>query len=150
MCEAHFSPNFIIINSSRKLLKRNSFPQLLLPLPNKFVNKGIQTIIETADANVQSDYNLRTNAQVQTPLYLLNDITQERKLLSIIQRCRKRLKITNNTLSEVDTFLMLCDKFLNPDLACVVKQQIKIKTQGHGNRYNLDYNTFCLETKDNF
>ncbi|KAI8425636.1 hypothetical protein MSG28_011450 [Choristoneura fumiferana] len=131
VCEAHFSPDCIIMNSSRKLLKRNSIPRLLLPLPNNN-SKGIQAVIETADAYVQCDYDLQfqMDAQVQTPLHLSNDTPRKRKLLSEIQRCRKRLKITNNTQSEANTFFKLCDKFLTPTFARVVKQQSKIKTEG--------------------
>lgn len=146
VCEAHFCPNSIILRSNRKLLKRNSAPQLLLPLPiNNFANKETQTVIETAHVNVQYDYNFQMNAQVQTPLYLSNDTPRKRKLLSEVHRCQKMPKVTNNKQSEANTFLKLCDKFLTPNLAHVVKQQTKIKThQGKGNRYNLQYKIFCL------
>ncbi|XP_063834884.1 uncharacterized protein LOC135084073 [Ostrinia nubilalis] len=82
VCEAHFRPNCILIHANRKSLKKTSIPELLLPLPKNFANKGIQAIFETADANVQCDYDSQTNAQEETLLYLSKDIPQKRKPLS--------------------------------------------------------------------
>lgn len=130
VCEAHFSPNSTITNSRRKLIKKNSVPQLCLPLQN-FADKGIQAVIATADANVQCDYGFQTNAQVQTPLYLLEDPLRKRKLLTEVQICRKKLKITDSTQSEANTFLKLCDKFLTPKFSLAIKQQIEMKIQRH-------------------
>ncbi|PZC73985.1 hypothetical protein B5X24_HaOG208474 [Helicoverpa armigera] len=54
VCEAHFCPNSIILRSNRKMLKRNSVPQLLLPLPiHNFADKETQTVIETAHKILQ-------------------------------------------------------------------------------------------------
>jgi hypothetical protein len=139
VCEAHFSPSSIIINSTRKLLKRNSVPQLLLPLSN-VANKGIQAIVETADASVQCGYNFETDDQiVQMPFQLFDDKPPETKHLIEDQRCRKMPKIAKHTKSEVKSFYKLCDKFLTPNLATFVKQETKTITQEERKRYNLDF-----------
>lgn len=122
VCEEHFDAEFILTSPNRKVLKQNSVPKLLSN--KKYKTRGSQATVETSEANTQCDL-FQSDVKLQTPNYLSSDTPRKRMLKNDLSVCKKRVKSTSEP--ESSTFFRLCDKFLNKNLADIVKRQTKLK-----------------------
>lgn len=98
VCERHFDTSSVLVNASRKILKKDAVPTLLMPdLPQRVIN------------NRKADFSTQTDEES----FILN---RKRKH----EDCKSILNINGNKMK---TLYKLCDTLLPKELADLVKAQ---------------------------